>query len=150
MIYCIIGGSGTGKSYLTKHLNMPAICTYTTRPMRAGEINGVDHNFISTETFESLVANDAIMACTTYGVYDYATPSSLDYPYDVSVVVDETGFWQIQQRCGKLAVPIVLLTEQEADEERKARDPELSRELLAVATILRTREEVSKFIEEHN
>ena len=53
----IIGGSGSGKNYLLNGLIAkgeryePKI---TTRPIRSGEINGVDYNFMSNEDFMKL------------------------------------------------------------------------------------------------
>lgn len=52
----IIGKSGSGKSTvvdeLTK-LGYKKVLTDTTRPMRPGEVHGVDYNFLSQEEFDS-------------------------------------------------------------------------------------------------
>jgi guanylate kinase len=52
--------SGAGKTTLTRRLlnefgNLGFSISYTTRPMRPGEVNGSDYHFVSAETFESMV-----------------------------------------------------------------------------------------------
>lgn len=51
----IVGPSASGKTQivnkLIEHFNMKKMVTYTTRPMRVGEVDGVDYNFISLEDF---------------------------------------------------------------------------------------------------
>ena len=50
IIIALVGPSGSGKTtlslYLQEMLNIPAICSYTTRPMRRGEQNGREHWFV--------------------------------------------------------------------------------------------------------
>ena len=53
----ILGESGSGKSALVDALvahdkKYKKLVTYTTRPKREGETNGVDYHFISNETFD--------------------------------------------------------------------------------------------------
>lgn len=61
----ICGGSGSGKDYLLKGLiakgekYAPKI---TTRPMREGEIEGHEYNFVSEEIFNDLFDKDLIKA----------------------------------------------------------------------------------------
>lgn len=49
-IIAIVGASGSGKTYLSKllqnELGVFLIVSYTTRPMRDGEIEGLDHYYI--------------------------------------------------------------------------------------------------------
>ena len=54
-IYCIMGKSSTGKDSFYKklledrELNLKKIVMYTTRPIRAGEVNGVEYFFVNEE-----------------------------------------------------------------------------------------------------
>jgi guanylate kinase len=56
-IIVIIGKAASGKSSasdsLAEELNIKKIVTYTTRPVRDGEVDGVDYNFITYEQFKS-------------------------------------------------------------------------------------------------
>ena len=57
----IIGKNGAGKTYLANRLNQlgfQRVVGYTTRPMREGEINGVDYFFITKEEFEEHIRNN--------------------------------------------------------------------------------------------
>lgn len=57
----IIGKNGAGKSYLANELysfGLEKNVGYTTRPMRTGEINGIDYNFILKEQFEEMIKRD--------------------------------------------------------------------------------------------
>ena len=52
-IICLVGKTGTGKDTIAKFLyetfGIESICSYTTRPKRDYEINGVEHYFIDKE-----------------------------------------------------------------------------------------------------
>lgn len=57
----IIGKNGAGKSYLANklyHLGFERNVGYTTRPMRDGEIDGIDYFFVTQEKFEEYIANN--------------------------------------------------------------------------------------------
>lgn len=57
MLFVITGQTLTGKTTLMNKLiektGIKQIVTYTNRPMREGEVNGVDYHFVSTEEIES-------------------------------------------------------------------------------------------------
>lgn len=67
---CIIGGSGSGKNFLLNGLiakgerYQPKL---TTRPIRQGELNGIDYHYIDNPTFSLLHDNDHIK---TYQKFD--------------------------------------------------------------------------------
>jgi len=67
----LVGLSGCGKDYLSKQLvdnyGFNNNVSYTTRPMRDGEIDGVEYHFISSnEEFEVLVDSGEIFERTSY------------------------------------------------------------------------------------
>ena len=59
MNFVIVGKSGSGKTeickILTEQFKYEKIVTYTTRPIRNGEINGIDYNFVSLEEFQKML-----------------------------------------------------------------------------------------------
>jgi guanylate kinase len=77
----ICAPSGTGKSTLLERLKLeyPKLqwsVSCTTRPIRAGERDGVDYHFISKEKFEALIAeNDFIEWAKVHSNY-YGTSKS--------------------------------------------------------------------------
>ena len=61
LLFIISAASGTGKTTLAERLvqilpNLRMSRSYTSRPARAGERDGVDYNFVSREHFEQMIA----------------------------------------------------------------------------------------------
>lgn len=57
----IVGKGGSGKDFLSnKFISKGAIksVSYTTRPPRDGEVDGVDYNFVSVEEFKTKIEED--------------------------------------------------------------------------------------------
>ena len=71
-VICIVGETGSGKDTLVNNAikksfyELRKVCSYTDRPMRKGETDGVEHYFITTEEFNKLKEerNDDILAYT--------------------------------------------------------------------------------------
>src|SRR3954464_14370816 len=61
LLFIVSAPSGAGKTTLVERLveQMPHLRmsrSYTSRPAREGEVDGVDYNFVSCERFEAMVA----------------------------------------------------------------------------------------------
>ena len=82
-IYCIMGKSSTGKDTLFKELlgdeslSLKTIVPYTTRPVRAGEKNGVEYFFCDEKKVEELEREGRIIELRAYdtihGIWKYFT-----------------------------------------------------------------------------
>ncbi len=64
ILFIISAPSGTGKTTLSKELidffpRLRQSVSFTTRPMRAGEVDGRDYHFVSPETFDDMVRDGA-------------------------------------------------------------------------------------------
>ncbi len=86
----ITGPSGAGKDTVARMLSdlggYKVICSYTTRPKREGEIDGVDHHFVE----KCDVPHDKMLAYTQYGGYEYWT--TIEQVGDKAIyVIDEDG-----------------------------------------------------------
>lgn len=89
-IFCIVGKSSSGKDTIYKRLlenlslHLKRIVPYTTRPIRAGEQEGVEYHFTTTERLSRLQEENSIIECraydTVYGVWYYfmAKDSQID------------------------------------------------------------------------
>ena len=70
MLTILIGKSAAGKdsicNELVKKYDFKRIVTYTTRPPRKGEVDGVDYHFISDDTFLKMIENDEFLEYRTY------------------------------------------------------------------------------------
>lgn len=80
MIY-LMGKSSAGKDTIFKELvnltGYNSYVLYTTRPMRNGEKQGVEYNFISDKEMDKYIKKDMVIECrvykTVYGDWKYAT-----------------------------------------------------------------------------
>ena len=86
----ITGPSGAGKDTVARMLSemsgYKVLCSYTTRPKRDGEIDGVEHHFVK----QCNVPRDKIVAYTQYGGYEYWV--TIDHVTDKAIyVIDEDG-----------------------------------------------------------
>ena len=86
----ITGPSGAGKDTVARMLSemsgYQVLCSYTTRPKREGEIDGVEHHFVK----QCNVPRDKMVAYTQYGGYEYWV--TIDQITNKSIyVIDEDG-----------------------------------------------------------
>lgn len=102
MIVCIVGPSGSGKTTLaniaSKELNIPTLCSYTTRPKRENEINGIDHFFVSKE---EMPTKAKMLAYTKFGDYEYwASIEQIPADKPIIYVIDEKGLMMLMGEWG--------------------------------------------------
>jgi guanylate kinase len=108
ILVVLSGPSGTGKGTICKELlqNIPNLhysISATTRPPRAGEVNGVNYWFIAKEDFQSMVDNDELLEwAEVYGNY-YGTPrryvdAQLHSGKDVVLEIDTQGAMQVKAK----------------------------------------------------
>lgn len=73
-IICLVGKSSSGKDTILKEVLSQAkaknLVSYTTRPMRKNEVDGVNYNFISTKEFEYMIENNEFIEERKYQVAD--------------------------------------------------------------------------------
>lgn len=71
-VLILIGKSGCGKTTIQKILcellNFTPIVTCTSRPVRKGEVDGVDYNYYSKDQFLSMIKNDDFIEYRSYNV----------------------------------------------------------------------------------
>ena len=80
-LFCIMGKSASGKDTIFKRLvqdealNLKTVVSYTTRPMREGEQEGVEYYFVSPKTLNSLRDSGRVIECrdyhTVHGLWSY-------------------------------------------------------------------------------
>ena len=82
-IFCLIGKSSSGKDSIYQkllecpNLDIKNLITYTTRPMREGEIDGKEYYFVSNEDIEKIQEKSNIIEMRSYntalGTWKYFT-----------------------------------------------------------------------------
>ena len=129
-VLCIIGSSGSGKTTIerlleqTFPLHFKRVVSCTTRPMREGETQGVEHQFVNR--FENNAEGDLI-AYTKYGKFEYwAKSSDLVTGKINTYVIDVEGFRFLQRYfADKLEIRVMYVKRSkrdDIDEDRKERD----------------------------
>ena len=77
-LFVVSGPSGVGKSTILRKLvpRVPGLSfavSHTTRPRRAGEVNGHDYHFVTDEDFDRLVAANAFVEWAHVHTHRYGT-----------------------------------------------------------------------------
>ena len=90
----IIGPSACGKTQIVNKLisdfGYKKLVTYTTRPMRLNEKQGIDYNFITEEKFKEKINNSFFIEYVKYNNNYYGTSYS-DLSKDKVVIIEAEG-----------------------------------------------------------
>ena len=130
LLFIVSAPSGTGKTTLAERLAqiVPNLClsrSYTSRPARPGEQDGVDYNFISRTRFEDMVGRGEFLEWADvfgnyYGTCASETERCLASGQDLVLVIDVQGARQV--RSGGLgSVGIFVLPPSAATLEQRLR-----------------------------
>lgn len=137
-LFCIMGKSASGKDTIfkrlvwDKELALKTVVSYTTRPMREGEREGVEYHFVSRKQLESLRCEGKVIECrdydTMHGIWSYFTADDgqIDFSkaQDYILIGTLESYRKLREFYGKTnVVPIYIYVE---DGERLSRA--LSRE----------------------
>jgi guanylate kinase len=108
LLIVISGPSGVGKDTVIKRLleldpNLRYSVSYTTRPPRPGEVDGVNYHFVRRDDFERLIRESAFLEHATYDGNLYGTPiAQLDEVraagHDIVLKIDVQGAEQVRKR----------------------------------------------------
>jgi guanylate kinase len=107
-LFIVSAPSGTGKTTLVERLvqcvpGLRMSRSYTSRPAREGEQDGVDYNFITRDHFEEMVREGAFLEWADvfgnyYGTSASDTEAMLARGEDVVLVIDVQGARQVRAR----------------------------------------------------
>ena len=156
LLFIVSAPSGAGKTTLVERLveQTPRLTmsrSYTSRPAREGEIDGVDYNFVSRSAFEQMVGRGEFLEWAEvfgnlYGTCAADTDRMLNGGRDVVLVIDVQGARKVRQQGIESTTVFVMPPSFEVLEQRlrgRSKDPEEAiQRRLQVA-----REEVASFAE---
>jgi guanylate kinase len=129
-IYCIVGPSGVGKTttmneLLKRNDNLQRVTTYTTRPHRDDEVDGVDYHYISHKQYLDMLANGMFVAWTHIHGHLYGTAAESfrqiwQAGKQAIIILDVSGkdclkrsaYWPV-------TVPIILLPPSDEEMQRR-------------------------------
>lgn len=119
----ITGLSGAGKDTVARMLSdlggYKVICSYTTRPKREGEIDGVEHHFVE----KCDVPHDNMLAYTQYGGYEYWT--TVEQVGDKAIyVIDEDGLKSLYEKFPDIELFKICVSAKERTRLRRGVTPE--------------------------
>ncbi|ALP51696.1 guanylate kinase [Candidatus Tenderia electrophaga] len=107
-LYIISAPSGAGKTSLVKALvdaieDIRVSVSHTTRPMRPGEVDGVNYNFVDPAVFERMVDEDVFLEHAQvfdnfYGTSREWVEQQLREGIDVILEIDWQGAQQVRPR----------------------------------------------------
>lgn len=119
LLFVVSAPSGTGKTTVVDRLvqRAPRLIrsrSYTSRPQRPGEFEGVDYNFVSRARFEQMVRGDEFLEWADifgnlYGTCRRDIESGLAAGQDLVLVIDVQGARQVRERMPGRAVEIFVL-----------------------------------------
>ncbi|WP_286240500.1 guanylate kinase [Neptuniibacter halophilus] len=127
-LYVVSAPSGAGKTSLVKAMleqdkKIVVSVSHTTRPMRPGEQDGVDYNFVSMETFNQMIEDAdflefAEVFTNKYGTSQRWVEQQLEQGLDVILEIDWQGAQQVRRLMPDCRSVFILPPSREALQQR--------------------------------
>lgn len=155
-LFIVSAPSGAGKTSLLRRLKQELdgvviSVSHTTRPARPGEIEGQDYFFVSRETFERMLADEAFLEHARvfdhyYGTSRRQVMENLERGLDVILEIDWQGARQVKTKlpdsCSIFILPQALEVLEQRLRQRGQDSPDTIAKRLAGA-----RTEISHYVE---
>lgn len=149
-LFVIMGKSATGKDTIYKELlknidlGLKEVVSYSTRPIRNGEKDGVEYFFVSTDRLEQLIKEDKIIEIrqynTVHGLWSYFTVNDgqidLDN-YNSLIIGTLESYEQIRNYFGKESIYPIYVEVDNGLRLQRALDRERSQETPQYAEMCR-------------
>ena len=140
-LFILSAPSGTGKTSLTKSLlrkdiNLWLSTSYTSRPMRPGEVDGHDYYFVERNVFGQMLGNGEFIESAEvygnlYGTSQKWINETIDSGKDVLLEIDSQGAQQVRKIFSDVVSIFVLPPSLEALENRLKDRNQDSKEVIA-------------------
>jgi guanylate kinase len=157
-ILVLSGPSGSGKSSIIKNLlndidNATVSISTTTRPIRKGEVDGIDYHFVSKEEFQTLLNNDQFIEYEKvhsdyYGTRQDFVAEALEFGQLVIFDVDTRGMENLQKFYSDIIVSIFITTSSKAvlEDRLRGRGTETEEKIqIRLTNAIKEMKEIHKF-----
>lgn len=124
-LYTVSAPSGAGKTSLVKALiestdHIQVSVSHTTRPMRPGEVDGLNYHFVASDTFNDMLADNAFLEHAKvfdnqYGTSKNWVEETLSQGIDVILEIDWQGAEQIKNLLPCTAIFILPPSKEELE-----------------------------------
>ena len=155
LLFVVSAPSGTGKTTVVERVvqRVPDLAmsrSYTSRPARPGEADGIDYNFITRARFDEMIAADAFLEWADvfgnlYGTSAGDAERDLAAGRDLVLVIDVQGARQVRKRC--VTVGVFVLPPSFEILERRLRGRSADSEAAMQVRLQTARDEVAAFVE---
>jgi guanylate kinase len=156
LLFVVSAPSGTGKTTVVERLvqvvpDLALSRSYTSRPVRGGETDGVDYNFITRPQFEAMIAAGAFLEWADvfgnlYGTCAADAEHELNGGRDLVLVIDVQGARQVRLRQAD-TVGVFVMPPSFAVLERRLRGRSKDAEAAIQRRLATARAEVAAFVE---
>ena len=153
VLFVLSSPSGAGKSTIARKLleadsDISMSVSATTRPIRPGEVDGVDYHFVSVERFKEMVAAGEFLEWAHVFDHRYGTPRApveqmLASGRDVLFDIDWQGAQQLYQQEGDV-VRVFILPPSIEELERRLRSRNTDNEAVIRDRMQRAASEISQ------
>jgi guanylate kinase len=140
-LFILSAPSGTGKTSLTKallrvNINLWLSISYTSRPIRPGEVEGHDYYFVERKVFEQMLGNGEFIESAEvygnlYGTSQKWINETIDSGKDVLLEIDSQGAQQVRKIFSNVVSIFVLPPSLEVLESRLEDRNQDSKEVIA-------------------
>ena len=149
--------SGAGKSTISRMLldadsGVTMSVSATTRPMRPGEMDGVDYHFVDDREFDRMIAADEFIEWAPVFDHRYGTPSApikaaMKQSRDVLFDIDWQGTQQLHAAMGEDLVRVFILPPSMAELERRLHTRGTDSDGVIAGRMRRAADEISHWAE---
>jgi guanylate kinase len=153
VLFVLSSPSGAGKSTIARMLlaadpDIAMSVSVTTRPMRPGEVDGVDYHFVDLERFKQMAADGEFLEWAHVFDHRYGTPKApvdtmLDEGRDVLFDIDWQGAQQLHQQAGGDVVRVFILPPSVEELERRLTNRGTDDAAVVAARMARAASEIS-------
>ena len=155
-LFTVSAASGTGKTSLVKSLvellsNVRVSISHTTRPIRPGEVEGVNYHFVSQDKFMLMLEQGAFLEhaqvfANYYGTSSEWVENTLKTGTDVILEIDWQGAQQVRRLKPDVVGIFILPPSRKTLEERLNERGQDDADVIA-ARMAEAKDEISHYIE---